>query len=220
MEHSQSVQQELIKVPDLANTGSGLIGSSNMFIYMLTRHPLLLLAGLLTMLMGSAALALYSLGYADTAEIEEIPAVVETPITTPSENSNPTPLWMVFAIALSCGSGCFIIVRLLNLPKQRQKVRKPIKRQRQPIPLTPSDCEKRSARGNRPTWEPAALKNPPVFVPRQPLKPIYAMRPKPRTLVTVLPTEHRHPLDQRKESLAELMDIRKQNSLSRILQKY
>jgi hypothetical protein len=214
MEHSQSVQQELIKVPDLPHSGSGLIGSSNMFIYMLTRHPLLLLAGLLTMLMGSAALALYSLGYAgnaDTAEIEEIPAVVETPITTPSENSNPTPLWMVFAIALSCGSGCFIIVRLLNLPKQRQKVRKPIKRQRQPIPLTP---------GDRPTWEPAALKNPPVFVPRQPLKPIYAMRPKPRTLVTVLPTEHRHPLDQRKESLAELMDIRKENSLSRILQKY
>lgn len=211
MEHSQSVQQELIKVPDLPHSGSGLISSSNMFIYMLTRHPLLLLAGLLTMLMGSAALALYSLGYADTAEIEEIPAVVETPITMPSENSNPTPLWMVFAIALSCGSGCFIIVRLLNLPKQRQKVRKPIKRQRQPIPLTPSD---------RPTWEPAALKNPPVFVPRQPLRPIHAMRPKPRTLVTVLPTEHRHPLDQRKESLAELMDIRKQNSLSGILQKY
>jgi hypothetical protein len=214
MEQSQSVQQTLTKVPELDNSETGLLGSSNMFIYMLTRHPLLLLAGLLTMLLGSAALALYSLGYAgnaDTAELEEIPAVVETPITTPSENSNPTPLWMVFAIALSCGSGCFIIVRLLNRPKQPQKVRKPIKRQRQPIPLNQS---------SRPQWEPIALKHPPVFVPRQPLKPIHSMRLKPRTLVTVLPAEHIHPLDQRKESLAELMDIRKQNSLSKILQKY
>lgn len=214
MEHSQSVQQELTKVPDLNNSESGLLGSSNMFIYMLTRHPLLLLTGLLTMLLGSAALALYSLGYAgsaDTAEVEAIPAVVETPISTPSENSNATPLWMVFAIALSCGSGCLIILRLLNRPTKRQKVRKLIKRKRHPEPLSPS---------TRPAWEPTALKNPPVFIPRQPLKPIHSMQSRPRTLVTVLPPEQRHPLDQRKESLAELMDIRKQNSLSTILQKY
>ncbi|MBW4555306.1 MAG: hypothetical protein KME59_05095 [Trichormus sp. ATA11-4-KO1] len=214
MEHSQSVQYEPTQVTELTNDKSGVMGSSNIFIYLLTHHPGLLLAGLLTMLLGSAALALYSLGYAgsgDNAELEEIPAVVEKPITTSSENSNATPLWMVAAIALSCASGCFIIVRLLNHPNQRQKVRKPIKRDRQPIPLKPSSREK---------WEPMTLKSPPVFVPMQPLKPINQMRAKSRTLVTVLPPDHRHPLDQRKESLADLMDIRKQSSLSAILQKY
>ncbi|MFN6571024.1 hypothetical protein [Dendronalium sp. ChiSLP03b] len=194
---------------ELTNNKSGLIGGSNIFIYLLTQHPLLLLTGLLTMLLGSAALALYSLGYAGNAEQvepEEIPAVVENPIKTPSETSNPTPLWMVIAIALSCGSGCLVILRLLNRPTQRQKVRKHINRY--PTRVTPSRPQR---------LEPQTLKNPPVFVPLQPLKPFVSMQAKTKPLVTVLPPEHRHPLDKSKESLADLMDIRKQNSLSSIL---
>ncbi|RCJ27537.1 hypothetical protein A6770_25695 [Nostoc minutum NIES-26] len=213
MENSQSVQHESTQMTgptlELTNSKSGLIGGSNIFIYLLTQHPLLLLTGLLTMLLGSAALALYSLGYAGNAEQvepEEIPAVVENPIKTPSETSNPTPLWMVIAIALSCGSGCLVILRLLNRPTQHQKVRKQINRY--PTRVTPSRPQR---------LEPQTLKNPPVFVPLQPLKPFVSMQAKTKPLVTVLPPEHRHPLDKSKESLADLMDIRKQNSLSSIL---
>lgn len=216
MENSQSVQHESIKVKgptlELTNGKSGLIGSSNIFIYLLTQHPLLLLTGLLTMLLGSSALALYSLGYAGNAEQiepEEIPAVVENPIQTPSETSNPTPLWMVIAIALSCGSGCLVILRLLNRPTQRQKLRKHLNRNPRPV-----------ASNRHQRLEPQTLKNPPVFVPLQPLKPFVPMQAKTKPLVTVLPPEHKHPLDKRKESLADLMDIRKQNSLSSILRSY
>ncbi|WGV23174.1 hypothetical protein [Halotia branconii] len=162
------------------------------------------------MFIGSTALALYSLGHvggAEQIEPEEIPAVVERPIKTPSQ-SNPTPLWMVAAIALSCGSGCFILLRLLNRPTQpRRKSQKRINRY--PEPLTP--------RPHR-NWEPKTLSTLPVFVPTQPLKPTVSMPAKTKPLVTVLPPEHRHPLDKKsKESLADLMDIRKQNSLSAIL---
>ncbi|MBH8561406.1 hypothetical protein I8748_04300 [Nostoc sp. CENA67] len=214
MENSQSVQRESTQVtklkPELPNSKSGLVGGSNIFIYLLTQHPLLLLTGLLTMFLGTAALALYSLGYAggsgEQAQPEEIPAVVEKPIKTPSETSNPTPLWMVAAIALSCASGCFIILRLLNRPLPTQKVRKHINHH--PASVTPSRHQR---------LEPQTPKNPPVFVPLQPIKPMVSMQAKTKPLVTVLPPEHTHPLDKNQESLADLMDIRKQKSLSSIL---
>ncbi|MDB9375111.1 hypothetical protein [Nodularia sphaerocarpa] len=168
------------------------------------------------MLIGTASLALYSLGYAgsaDNVEPEEIPAVVEKPITTSSEHSNPTPLWLVVAIALCCASGCWIILRLVNETQQDQQVRKPVKGDRtsRPRPLTPN---------YRPRWEPTTLKNPPVFIPVPSRQHIMPRRAKSPTLVTILPSQHRHLLDKRQETLAEFMDLRKQNSLSTILQKY
>ncbi len=212
MEHTQNVQDEPTQARRQTKSKSGLIGSLNVFIYVLTRHPGLLLTGLFTMLMVTASLALYILGYAgsaDNVKVEEIPGVVAKPITTSSDHSNPTPLWMVGAIALSCASGCFMIVRLVNGPNKSQQVRKPIKRASRP--LTSS---------HRPKSEPTTFKSPPVFVPRQPLKHIISKPAKSQSLVTVLPSEHQHPLDKRKETLADLMDIRKQNSLPTILQKY
>ncbi|HYW20932.1 MAG TPA: hypothetical protein VE956_16850 [Nodularia sp. (in: cyanobacteria)] len=216
MEHIQSVQVKRKQVKRQSKSKSGLIGSSNILIYLLTRHPGLLLTGLLTMLIGTSALALYSLGYAgsaDNVELEEIPAVVEKPITTSSEHSNPTPLWLVAAIALSCASGCLMIVRLVNRPQQHHTLRKPIKGDRtsRPRPLTPND---------RPKWEGTTLKSPPVFVPVPSRQPIKTRRAKSPSLVTILPSEHRHSLDKRQETLADFMDLRKQNSLSTILQKY
>ncbi len=218
MEHTHSLQDEPNPVRRQTKSQSGLIGSSKIFIYLLIRHPGLLLTGLLTMLIGTAALALYSLGYAGNADhveiVEEIPAVVAKPIVTSSEHSNPTPLWLIAAIALSCASGCFMIVRLVNGPNKSPQVRKPIKRDgssRASRPLKPS---------HSPEWEPKTVKNAPVFVPLRPLKPMLPMRTKSQSQVTVVPSEHRHPLDKSKETLADLMDIRKQASLSTILQKY
>jgi hypothetical protein len=217
MKKSQSVQHELTQAigptPELTNSKSKPTSSSNTLIYLLIRHPGLLLTGLLAMLLGTAALALYNLshvGYGEQTELEQIPAIVEEPIKTPSETGNPTPLWMVVAIALSCGSGCLVILRLLNRPTEHQKVQKPIKRY--PASLTPSRLK---------TWEPHHFKIPPVFEPSPPLQPVIPMQATTtKPLVTVLPADQKHPLDKSKESLADLMDIRKQNSLSAILQKY
>jgi hypothetical protein len=57
-------------------------------------------------------------------------------------------------------------------------------------------------------------------VPQQQLMPLMQMQPKPKHLVTVLPAEHKHHLDTRTESLADLMDLRKESSLSAILRQY
>ncbi|MBD0389972.1 MAG: hypothetical protein ICV54_26570 [Nostoc sp. C3-bin3] len=164
------------------------------------------------MFLGGGAFALYSLGNAGQVaqeEPEKIPVIVEEPINAPSENSNPTPLWMMAAIVLSCGSGCLLIFRMLNKTKQPQKVQKQIKRH-----------QARLAQNHYQKLEPRLPKNQPVFVPQQQLMPLMQMQPKAKHLVTVLPAEHKHHLDTRTESLADLMDLRKESSLSAILRQY
>ncbi|MEA5580348.1 hypothetical protein VB620_03215 [Nodularia harveyana UHCC-0300] len=163
------------------------------------------------MLLGTTAVALYSLSYAgsaeDNIEPETIAAVVETPMKITSEDRNPTPLWLVFAIALSCAGGCSMIFRLINHNSQPQKARQPIKIHS----ARPSTVNPRRRRR-----EPRALKNPPVFVPLQPPNHIIPRRAKSQSSVRVRSLENRHRLEKRKETLVELMDIRQQNSLPKI----
>ncbi|MHC5725047.1 MAG: hypothetical protein ACYTXY_13095 [Nostoc sp.] len=216
MEKSQSVQRERTQpkgaTPELTNRKSRLRKSSNVLIYLVAHHPWLLLTGFLAMFMGGGVFALYSLGNAGPVaqeEPEKIPVIVEEPINAGSESSNPTPLWMVAAIALSCGSGCLLIFRMLKWMKQPQKVQKQINRH-----------QVRLAQSNYQKLEPRLPKNQPIFVPQQQLMPLMQMQPKTKHLVTVLPAEHKHHLDTPKEPLAELMDLRKDSSLSALLRQY
>ncbi len=216
MEKSQSVQRERTQLrgatPELTNRKSRFKQSSNVLIYLVAHHPWLLLTGCLAMFLGGGAFALYSLGNAGQVtqeEPEKIPVIVEEPINAPSENSNPTPLWMLAAIVLSCGSGSLLIFRMLNQTKQPQKVQKLVNRH-----------QARLAQNHYQRLEPRLPKNQPVFVPQAQLVPMMPMRPKPKQLVTVLPAEHKHHLDTRTDSLADLMDLRKDSSLSAILRQY
>ena len=213
MEKSQSVQREPTRfrraTPELTNRKSRLKRSSNVLIYLVAHHPWLLLTGCLAMFIGGGAFALYSLGNAGQVtqeEPEKIPVIVEEPINAPSENSNPTPLWMVAAIVLSCGSGCLLIFRMLNRTKQPQKAQKLVNRH-----------QARLAQNHSQRLEPRLPKNQPIFLPQSQLMPVMQVRPKAKHLVTVLPAEHKHHLDTRTESLADLMDLRKDSSLSAIL---
>jgi hypothetical protein len=220
MKNSQSVQHKPSETTsatvDLTESKTGAVDSSQILIYLLTRNPWLLLVGLLTMFLGSAAFALHSLGSVgyvpqpeEPEQIPEAPTVFSEATNTPSEISNPIPLWMVAAIALSCGSGCLIILRLINQPTERQKGQKPIKRYQAPL-----------VQDHQHKLKPQAPKNPPVFSSVSSLKPFVSMQSQPKPLMTVLPIEHRHRLDNSQESLADLLDIRKQSSLSAILRKY
>jgi hypothetical protein len=215
MENSQSVQrkptQSINTTLELTDSQSGAGDSTHILIHLLIRNPWVLLVGLLTMFLGSGAFALYSLGYVgytkpQSSEPEDIPeappVVVQTP-NTPSDMSNPIPLWMVIAIALSCGSGCWVIMRLIQQPTERQKTQKTIKRHSVPVVAS----QKRQ-------HQPQPAKNVQVFVPTSSLTPIR------KPLMTVLPLEHTHRLNQAQESLVELLDLRKQSSLSTILRKY
>jgi hypothetical protein len=216
MEKSQSVQHEPTQLigatPELTNRKSRFRKSSNGLIYLVAHHPWLLLTGFLAMFLGGGAFALYSLGNPGQVaqeEPEQTPVIVEEPINPPSENSNPTPLWMVAAIALSCGSGCWIVFRMLNRTKQPQKVPKQVNRHQVRLP---------EARYTR--LEPLLPKNQPIFVPQPQLMPLMQIPSKTKHLVTVLPAEHKHHLDKGTESLADLMDLRKDSSLSAVLRQY
>lgn len=212
MEKSQSVNHEPTQLiePKSQSTNNqlGSKGRSNLFIYLLTQHPLLLLAGFFTMILGTAALAFYNLshishfGKAEQTEPEPLPVIVEEPVIT--ERSNPTPLWLVMAIALSCGSGCYVIFRLFNRPNQRNKISKRVR-----------SHQKALAPVLQPRWEVQTPKPLPALASLQPLNPATT-----KSLVSVLPPANQYRLDKGKESLAELLDIRKENSLSALLQKY
>jgi hypothetical protein len=87
---------------------------------LLVKHPWLWFVGLLGIPLGVGIFAYYQLiytGYVPKIEPEKpIEVVTEEANTISSNSSNPTPLWLMMAIALSCASGCLVIYRLLKLP--------------------------------------------------------------------------------------------------------
>jgi hypothetical protein len=219
MENSQNVQQEPTQAtgatPELTKSKSRAISNSQVLIHLLARHPWLLLIGLSAVFFASAVLALYNLGSVGSVKQPEAPdqnpevaTVAEETINTPSEISNPTPLWMIAAIALSCASGCLIILRILNHPGQGKKVHKHLKR-----------YPTRSVQSQPPKVESQPPKKQQVFVPPPSLTTLASMQSRTKPLITVLPPEHSYRMDQSKQSLADLMDLRKQSSLSALLRK-
>ncbi|MBD2356552.1 hypothetical protein H6G41_18290 [Tolypothrix sp. FACHB-123] len=217
MENSQSVQHEPTQTgvtPELTNSKSRAFSSSQFLIHLLTRHPWLLLIGLSAVFVASAVLALYNLGSVGNVQQPEevdkhnpdVATVAEAVNNTPSENNNPTPLWMVAAIALSCASGCLIILRVLNRPTNAQKAHKQVRR-----------YPTRTVKSQPQRVKSPPANNPPVFVPSSSLTPLASMQSRTKPLMTVLPPEHGYRVEKSKESLADLMDIRKQSSLSAIL---
>jgi hypothetical protein len=220
MENSQNVQHEPTQTigvtPELTNRKSRAISNSQVLIQLLLRHPWLLLIGLSAMFFASAVLALYNLGSVGSVkELEaseenpEVATVAEETINLPSEIvTNPTPLWMIVAIALSCASGCLIILRLVNHSGKSKKVHKQVKR-----------YPTRSVQNQPPKVESPPPKSPQVFVPSSSLTPLVSAQSRTKPLMTVLPPEHSYRVEQSKQSLADLMDLRKQNSLSALLRK-
>lgn len=214
MENSQSVQQQLSQskapIPESGKKVPGRTGSKNPLINLLVHHTWLFPAGLLLIFLGSSAAALYSLGYVGRVQPEEAEiaeAEIIKPIKAPSNPINPTPLWMVAAIALSCGSGTLILFLLLNRPAQRQEARNHINRH-----------QKRLAK-RRSELEPRPNKSVPAFVPSKPKTPVVAMPVQTKPVVTVLPPEQNVSPNQGKESLANMLDMRKHTPLSTIIRK-
>ncbi|MEM9925165.1 MAG: hypothetical protein AAF915_15670 [Cyanobacteria bacterium P01_D01_bin.50] len=225
MENTQTVQQESSKVKESVpisenSKSTNRINSfKNVTIYLLIHYPWLFLTGLLLMFLGGGALSIYSLGYvgegikrkdSETLQAEVIPP--KSPAQTEENNENPIPLWMVAAIALSCASGCLIILRFINRPKQKQKIKKRIINRN----------EIRLAQRHHQAMEARLPKKTP-YMPHSRKTRIMAMPPqkaKPKPVVTVLPPEQSFkPNQKNQDSLADVLDIRKQTSLSSMLRK-
>ncbi|MDJ0735516.1 MAG: hypothetical protein QNJ47_15890 [Nostocaceae cyanobacterium] len=216
MESSETLQNQPseTKVPASKSRrrNSKKTGGWNVAIYLLTHYPWLLFIGFLGIFAGSSVVALRSLTHVEkltNLEPEPIKVKVVKANTTTSEDSNPIPLWMVGAIVLSCASGCLILFRWLNhrVPKQ-QKTRKNSQRH-----------HKRSEQRHYQKLNLPPVKNPPSVVPPFAQKHQFKIQPKKKPTVTILPPDRKLQQNQNQESLADVLDIRKQSSLSAILRK-
>ena len=225
MENNQSVQQEPSEVKesapiaDSSEPKSKKYSFKNVVIYLFMHYPWLFLTGLLLMFLGGGALSIYSLSYVDDKmnkdlDLPQPEAVPKAPVESAEAKNNPIPLWMVAAIALSCASGCIVILKVLNRPKQKKKVKRQVVN-RDEIRLAQRRYQAIEAHLPR--------RKTPARTPQSRRTPIMAMPPqkaKPKPVVTVLPPEQNFkPNQKNQDSLADIMDIRKQTSLSSMLRK-
>ena len=244
MENAQNVQNHSSQVqtpkPELRNVKPKPISSRNILIHTFVKYHWLFLIGFLGVSIGSAAISLYSLTHVELLKSEQTNQTtveVTQAITVPPQRSNPVPLWMVAAIALSCASGCLILCRWLNRPVKtkkyrRQEVRnqKPVPKPRQPVPRTHS-----STQNDYRTFVPSARKRVPqngvyrnrnTQIPTKIPTQIPSMKRIPtvkKSMATILPPQSKSFLLKNQElktkpSLADRMDLRQQNSLSTLLQ--
>jgi hypothetical protein len=255
MEKSQAVQNKT----SVKKTHSGEAKSSNfklpdnwsILLNLIEHYPWLPVAGLLGLFLGGGTIALYSLGYVGNVqqaekskttiqphesaevEVEPVPVAPQPTQTSPKDSNNPIALWMIAAVALSCGGGCVLILRMLSQQKsQTQKPQKTVNRyqarvsqRRQSTRETfgSSRMETRSQSQRKPSiFVPPQprMQNHPVFVPPQLTQSTVMVMPRPRPTVTVLPPETNSYQKKNRQSLAEMMDIRKENPLSSILKKH
>ncbi len=214
MENTQSVQQQVSQAeappPILKKKKFKPATSKNFLINVLAKYPLFLPIGLSGVFLAGGTLALYTLGSVGSVKEEEpeiLEAEVVQPISsTPTKAENPMPLWMILAIALSCGSGSLVLFLLLNLPGKRQLVKNHFNRYQARLTQRHQRMAPRPPR-NKPVLVPAKMA--PVAVPAGRAQPV----------VTVMPPEHSMSRNSSQDALASVFDIRKHTPLSTILRK-
>lgn len=240
MENTQNVQNHSSQVqtprPESRNVKPKLISSRNILIHTFVKYHWLFLIGFLGVSIGGAAISLYSLTHVELLKSEQpnqTTVEVTQAITAPPRRSSPVPLWMVAAIALSCASGCLVLCRWLSRPVKPKKYRRQEIRNQKPVPKPRQAVAQAhsSVKKNQRTFVQPARTRPPqsggyrnrtTQIPTQiPMKRVPTPR-KPMT--TILPPQSKSFLPKTqglktKQSSVDMMDLRKQNSLSSFYQK-
>ncbi len=211
MEKNQNTQQSSLSSSKLVRRSGRrprLPAGWNL-ISLLKHHPWLIWSGLWLFLLATTTTAIFSLTNGDyvAQEPQPKPVKVESPTETSFPAGSAIPLWVLSAVALSCAAGYLVISKKLNsLSRRPAKLRKSVE----------SSSEQTLTRRQR--REQLHQELPPVTAPLEQMPPVTPPLPAEiEPVVTVLPPEESHPLDSGEESLAEMMDIRKQRSLSSIL---
>lgn len=214
MENNESTQQQSSELSDskLAQSSRrpAQLATLNFLLKLLKRWPWLVWTGVWAFLLLITAIAIFSLTYTGGVqhkEPEPTPRAAENPAETSSQKGSPMPLLLLGAVALSCVAGSLVLAkrRLATSSQQPTKLRQ---RQRS------------SARGlTRRQQRKQLLQEPPPIPtpPEEPQPPVAPVPAETEPVVTVLPPEESHPLDAGEESLVEMMDIRKNRSLSSLL---
>lgn len=190
----------------------------DVLIQLSNKRPIAFWGGLWASIILVAAIAATGLISTGPPELEKAePKPTPTPVFTQGSSpeasaiastsqdgaSEGLPMWLYGAIATSCATGTVLILIALRM--------KPSRRRRQPL--------------KRSTTAPAAVrKKRPLSPKRRPVSSRRVQQPPVTTfsatpVVTILPPEESHPLDWGDDSLADMMDIRKRQSLSSLMDK-
>jgi hypothetical protein len=180
------------------------LDNSNPLRQLIQKHPFVLWGGLWMsfIFVGSfAALGLFNPGPVEQDTPKPTPAPAAVQVSTPRED---IPLSLFGAIAIGCTSGSFLFIYILkNSARSHQASR----RLNSPATIT----KKRRQVKKRPV---AKITQPVTTKTLQPLR-----TEQKRSQITVLSPEENHPLDRGDDSLANLLDLRKRQSLDSLMRK-
>jgi len=206
MDNKQSIQDQPSEESEswLAQSSRRQIALSarlNSLLELIKHRPRLVLSGTWVFLVAIAAIAALSLSHTNREEQASQPTLVaaENPAKTSSQMGSPMPLWLLGTVALTFGAGSLVIYKQLNRSSRRQ-LHQGNQNSSAPVLTHPTEREKSSL-------EPIM----PVSAAVGPLMPAET-----ESEVMVLPPEESDRHDLPEESLAEMMDIRKQLSLASI----
>ena len=209
MENNQSTQQQSSELSDsqVAQSGQPLEkpAGRKSLLELLKSYPWLLWSGLWVFLLAITAIAIFSLIHTTSMEKEQpepTHVTADKSAKTSSQTANPIPLWLLGAVVVSCAAGSLVFYKWLKNPSRPHKR---VKR---------SSAQLLKRRQQRQKQLQESL---PVPTPLEPLPPVAPVLAETEPEVTVLPPEESHLLDSGEESLAEMMDIRKQRPLSEFL---
>ncbi len=196
---------------------------------LLKNNPWLIFGGISVLLFSLAGMSIMSLTYVKhtAQEVPESATLVKEDVPEPPQQGKPTDLWLLVAIAASCAVGSLLIFKHLNRtlapskPKSRVKssgiqVEKSALREKQVRKTIPPQPVSVTVQKSLQPMPVASL--PPKLVPKTaPPMPMTPTLAKTQPVMTVLPPESTYKLDRQDTSLADVLDIRKQRSLSSIL---
>lgn len=218
MENNQSTQQSSAKLTR-SNRRPRQTVNWNFLLTLLKHSPWLIWVGVLVLLSAISFNAISSLIYGGNlpqAEPQPAPIAAQKPAKTSSQTTSYPQLWLFGAVALSCVAGSLIIYKRLNSSQPHQ-----LRLRSSGRSLTRRQQRKRTIKALPSSFP---LRKPPLSAITSSIStavespsPTTPVLDKSEPVVTVLTPESSQRLDSGEESLAEMMDIRKQRSLSSIL---
>jgi hypothetical protein len=135
-----------------------------------------------------------------------------SPITSLPENASPKeglPLTLFLGLALGCAAGSWLVTQAFRQSTQRRQVIKPSKSTRR-------KKRRRPVNHRQVSQSPQSAANTPAI---QTLNSPQPVAYDSNTEVTVVPDQEKNPLDKDEQSLAEMLDLRKRESLASIMRR-
>lgn len=133
----------------------------------------------------------------------------DSPIISSTEDSSPQegfPLSLFLGLAFGCAGGSLLVTHAFRQSTQTRQLIKPSqssRRKKRRRPINPRQVSSSQSAAHKPAIET--------------LDSLVPVVPESEIEVTVVPDQEKNPLDQEEQSLAEILDLRKRESLASIM---